>query len=405
MNRYTILKVLCFIFSLLFAISFLVTAKAATQFAQYVIGTIIFLAPSILLIKIGLWASNKENTYKTNSETKNIKHLEKSTKKSLDNRSNLNSSSNPLFSIETTRSTETTVSGPPSDPEDLKLLTELGKTQLLNWCDGKSYPVDYPSYFSYDYFINNADEIHKGWIDSGILALPKIDEILKYKTVVELKEILRKNNLKVSGKKSELIDRIIENNAFSVDFQNENNDPIYAITEAGRAILKNNKPWLYYHRMKNSDIIPLKFYKETWEQLQNAWKFVPSGLDISWACLQELKLGVKSYRDLRSVLLASIENLEYSKKEEIIPDLALQIICIDLSGGVPFIAPYLINKVREIPKEELETRFYKAYDQIKVYEHFNVAGSLATKNEIFKFILLGLDDIEKCNKELEKNYN
>ncbi len=295
---------------------------------------------------------------------------------------------------------------PASDPEERALLIELGKTQLLYWCDMQSYPVaSYPAYFSDRYFIKNASEIHKGWIDSGILAPPKIDEILKYKTVVELKEILRKNNLKVSGKKSELIDRILENNAFSVDAQNENNDPIYAITEAGRAILKNNKPWLYYHRMKNSDIIPLKFYKETWEQLQNAWKFVPSGLDISWACLQELKLGVKSYRDLRSVLLASIENLEYSKKEEIIPDLALQIICIDLSDDVPFIAPYLINKVSEIPKEELEPRFNKVYDQVKVYEHFSVAGSLAAKNEIFKFILLGLEDIEKCNKELEKIYD
>lgn len=293
-----------------------------------------------------------------------------------------------------------------SDLEELELLNELGKTQLLYWCDMQSYPVaSYPAYFSDRYFIKNASEIHKGWIDSGILAPPKIDEILKYKTVVELKEILRKNNLKVSGKKSELIERILENNAYSVDAQNENNDPIYAITEAGRSILKNNEPWLYYHRMKNSDVIPLKFYKETWEHFQSLWKFVPSGLDISWACLQKLKLDVKSYRELRSVLLASIENLEDSKKEEIVPDLALQIICIDLSGGVPFIAPYLINKVREIPKEDLKTRFYKAYDQVKVYEHFNVAGSLAAKNEIFKFILLGLDDIEKCNKELEKNYN
>lgn len=293
-----------------------------------------------------------------------------------------------------------------SDLEELELLNELGKTQLLYWCDMQSYPVaSYPAYFSDRYFIKNASEIHKGWIDSGILAPPKIDEILKYKTVVELKEILRKNNLKVSGKKSELIERILENNAYSVDAQNENNDPIYAITEAGRSILKNNEPWLYYHRMKNSDVIPLKFYKETWEHFQSLWKFVPSGLDISWACLQKLKLDVKSYRELRSVLLASIENLEDSKKEEIVPDLALQIICIDLSGGVPFIAPYLINKVREIPKEDLKTRFYKAYDQVKVYEHFNVAGSLAAKNEIFKFILLGLENIEKCNKELEKIYN
>lgn len=322
------------------------------------------------------------------------------------NKSNLDEgpTQSPLFDV--TFSNAQPLKEPSSDPEELELLNELGKTQLLYWCDMQSYPVaSYPAYFSDRYFIKNADEIHKGWIDSGMLAPPKIDEILKYKTVVELKEILRKNNLKVSGKKSELIDRILENNAYSVDAQNENNDPIYAITEAGRSILKNNKPWLYYHRMKNSDVIPLKFYKETWEHFQSLWKFVPSGLDISWACLQKLKLGVKSYRELRSVLLASIENLEDSKKEEIVPDLALQIICIDLSGGVPFIAPYLINKVREIPKEELKARFYKAYDQIKVYEHFNVAGYLAAKNEIFKFILLGLEDIEKCNKELEKNYN
>lgn len=91
MNRYTILKVLCFIFSLLFAISFLVTAKAATQFAQYVIGTIIFLAPSILLIKIGLWASEKEKTknlevdpdyYNKKAELKETKAIEKKNKKS-----------------------------------------------------------------------------------------------------------------------------------------------------------------------------------------------------------------------------------------------------------------------------------------------------------------------------------
>lgn len=90
MNRYTILKVLCFIFSLLFAISFLVTAKAATQFAQYVIGTIIFLAPSILLIKIGLWASEKEKTknlevdpdyYSKKAELKESKAIEKRNRK------------------------------------------------------------------------------------------------------------------------------------------------------------------------------------------------------------------------------------------------------------------------------------------------------------------------------------
>lgn len=358
---------------------------------------IIFLALLSFFISWRFFTSSKRKIKKLNQNNFYVPSV---------NKSNLDEgpTQSPLFKVSFSHNQSSSV--PPSDPEERALLNELGKAQLLYWCDMQSYPVaSYPVYFSDRYFIKNAAEIHKSWIDFGILAPPKIDEILKYKTVVELKEILRKNNLKVSGKKSELIDRIIENNAFSVDAHNENNDPKYAITEAGRSILKNNKPWLYYHRMKNRDVIPLKFYKETWEHLQSIWQFVPSGLDISWACLQKLKLGVKSYRDLRSVLLASIEILEDSKKEEMIPDLALQIICIDLSGDVPFIAPYLINKVRKIPKEDLKTHFYKAYDQVKVYEHFNVTGSLAAKNEIFKFILLGLEDIEKCNKELEKNYN
>lgn len=322
------------------------------------------------------------------------------------NKSNIDEgpTQSPLFEVSFSHSQSS--NKPPSDPEELELLNELGKTQLLYWCDMQSYPVaSYPAYFSDRYFIKNADEIHKGWIDSGILAPPKIDEILKYKTVVELKEILRKNNLKVSGKKSELIERILENNAYSVDFQNENNDPIYAITEAGRSILKNNKPWLYYHRMKNSDVIPLKFYKEIWEHFQSLWGFVPSGSDISWACLQELRLSVSSYSQLAAILMTELENLKDSKREELIPDWALQIICIDVSGISPFIAPYLINKVREIPKEELKDRFDKNYMIVKAFERLASDGPLAGKDEIFGFVLLGLEDIEKCNKELEKNYN
>lgn len=322
------------------------------------------------------------------------------------NKSNVDEGPTPSPLFEVSFSHSQSSNKPPSDPEERALLNELGKTQLLYWCDMQSYPVaSYPAYFSDRYFIKNAAEIHKDWIDSGILAPPKIDEILKYKTVVELKEILKKNNLKVSGKKSELIDRILENNAFSVDAQNENNDPIYAISEAGRAILKNNKPWLYYHRMKNSDVIPLKFYKEIWEHFQSLWGFVPSGSDISWACLQELRLSVSSYRQLAAILMTELENLKDSKREELIPDWALQIICIDLSGGVPFIAPYLINKVREIPKEELKDRFAKNYMTVKSFERLASDGPLAGKDEIFGFVLLGLENIEKCNKELEKIYN
>ena len=68
MNRYTILKVLCFFYSALFAIGFLLMLVVGTQFEHYVIGAFVFLAPSIALIKFGLWASKKEKTKNLEAE-------------------------------------------------------------------------------------------------------------------------------------------------------------------------------------------------------------------------------------------------------------------------------------------------------------------------------------------------
>lgn len=403
MKKFKFMKFLFFIIGIIFALMFLIMLPYNEETAEYVITTIIFLIPSFLFFWFGLWASKKEKTYKPNIETTNIKHFEKSTTKSSDNHTNLNSSSNSFFSIETTWSPNA-ASGPPSDPEDLKLLNELSKTQLLHWCDGKSYPVDYPSYFSYDYFINDADSIHKNWIDSGILGPPTLESLLKYKKVVELKGILREKNLKVSGNKPDLIKRILDSNEYSLnDFIEDGN--IYTLTDSGETIIKDNKPWLYYHTIKNKSIIPLKLYKEQWKNLQESWGFVPDGRDISWRCLQLLKMQVKSYGELSLVLSAMIDNLVDSKREELIPDFALQVISIDLSGPSPFLAPYLIEQVEQIPKDQLQERFYKAYDFVKVYEKFNIKGKLLDKNKIYEYILLGLKDIDKCNRKLEKITN
>lgn len=401
MKKFKFMKYLFFIIGIIFALMFLIMLPYNEETAEYVITTIIFLMPSFLFFWFGIWASKKEKTYKPNIEATNINHLKKSTKKSSDNHTNLNSSSNPFFSIETKRSTETTASGPPSDPEDSKLLNELAKTQLLHWCDGKSYPVDYPSYFSYDYFINDADSIHKNWIDAGILGPPTLENLLKHKKVVELKDILRGKNLKVSGNKLDLIKRILDSKVYSLDDFIED-DNIYTLTDSGETVIKDNKPWLYYHTIKNKSIIPLKLYKQQWENLQESWGFVPDGMDISWRCLQLLKMQVKSYGELSLVLSAMIDNLVDSKREELIPDFALQVISIDLSGAYPFLAPYLIERVKQIPKDQLQERFYKAYDFVKVYEHGNINGHLADKDKLFQYILLGLKDIDACNKKLEK---
>lgn len=58
--------------------------------------------------------------------------------------------------------------------------------------------------------VSNAYELRKSLCQEGYLRVQSTYEKLENLKVVELKEILKQNSLKVSGKKSELISRILE---------------------------------------------------------------------------------------------------------------------------------------------------------------------------------------------------
>ena len=257
MNRYTLLKVLCFIFSLLFAISFLVTAKAATQFAQYVIGTIIFLVPSFLLIKIGLWASKKDkdmklkvdpdyynkkaelkeakaiekiNKIKTGTDTKNSqeKEMNKSynpkfhrteSEKELDfnfffkYKDEIEKYENLIYAFMESNFIEDTVKSILAFDDFKKFCFSKGKGGKLyiedSWlnCHNSNN-----ARFSYrDRIVENLDNIYEYCLE---LPTANLYDYLCFESlkVDELKNLLRENNLKLSGKKTELIDRLITNN-------------------------------------------------------------------------------------------------------------------------------------------------------------------------------------------------
>lgn len=257
MNRYTLLKVLCFIFSLLFAISFLVTAKAATQFAQYVIGTIIFLVPSFLLIKIGLWASKKDkdmklkvdpdyynkkaelkeakaiekiNKIKTGTDTKNSqeKEMNKSynpkfhrteSEKELDfnfffkYKDEIEKYENLIYAFMESNFIEDTVKSILAFDDFKKFCFSKGKGGKLYFEDSwLNCHNSNNARFSYrDRIVENLDNIYEYCLE---LPTANLYDYLCFESlkVDELKNLLRENNLKLSGKKTELIDRLITNN-------------------------------------------------------------------------------------------------------------------------------------------------------------------------------------------------
>lgn len=269
MNRYTLLKVLCFILSVPFAISFLVTAKAATQFAQYVIGTMIFLVPSILLIKIGLWASKKEKDKKpevdpdyynkkaalkkakaiekinkikagTDTQYKNTNPPETYTKKSQE--IEMDKSYNPkfhrtesekeldfnfffkykdeiekyenlIYAFMESNFIEDTVKSILAFDDFKKFCFSKGKCGKLYFEDSwLNCHNSNNARFSYrDRIVENLDNICEYCLK---LPTTNLHDYLCFESlkVEELKNLLRENNLKLSGKKTELIDRLITNN-------------------------------------------------------------------------------------------------------------------------------------------------------------------------------------------------
>lgn len=84
---------------------------------------------------------------------------------------------------------------------------------FLGWCKNHTriLPLEqYPTYMSYSWKVKNPVQFHKQLIQEGYLIEMRPEQKIKHLKVVDLKNILREQKLPVSGKKQELIDRILE---------------------------------------------------------------------------------------------------------------------------------------------------------------------------------------------------
>lgn len=128
----------------------------------------------------------------------------------------------------------------------------LGSIILLWWSDGKSKDAYIPQYFLYDYFINANNESQK-LFSKGLLRWSNPEEHLEKLKVVELKNILEKNGLSVTGrKKIELIERIKANLSNDV-LSNFIVDKVYKVTSSGKILLDKYSNIIWGHKNNSKD--------------------------------------------------------------------------------------------------------------------------------------------------------
>ena len=103
-----------------------------------------------------------------------------------------------------------------------------------------SSQTEFQKFWLYKYSINNVHEVISSLIDRGYLEYGSIEQTLNNQTTKELKATLSLYSLKVSGKKEELIKRLLEN--VSEDKLRElYPEKYYKLTNKGKAELNENE--------------------------------------------------------------------------------------------------------------------------------------------------------------------
>ncbi len=277
---------------------------------------------------------------------------------------------------------------------DKHLLAEglsLGCIVLLWWSDGKSQDAYIPQYFLYDYYINANNEFKK-LFDKELLRWSTPKEHLDKLKVVELKEILEKNGLPISGrKKAELIERIKTNLTDDVLYQYVSKK-VYKVTDSGKVLLDKYANIIWGHKNKSKDGTINAF---TFEKV----------LDVSPS---EYSISI-----LEGAFVKDIKNHDFglacnhlnsiSKYKNGDLDTLLQAFCIEISGLQNFdnyvawygYYPYLAKLIKvEITKNDLneiqiEKRLKQAWE--KCYRLFPI--SIVNKDsDALDLLFLALDE-------------
>lgn len=127
------------------------------------------------------------------------------------------------------------------------LRKESGRIVLLNWLNGKPIDSIPPLEFSREDMFNlNWVSVKNKLISDKLLKLANPEEILPFLKVTELKEILKSNNQKISGKKSELVERI-KSNIETKKYSSTLNSTLVT-TSYGNQLLNKYKKILLAHK-------------------------------------------------------------------------------------------------------------------------------------------------------------
>lgn len=121
---------------------------------------------------------------------------------------------------------------------------------LLEYCSYGTYPAPkngYPGFWWFKYGIRDVGGMLRGLDELGYIQFKSVKDSVSKLTIAQLKEILTHHNLSTSGKKSDLVERVVS----SVSEENllgQGVEPKYELTDFGKQELEENEYVPYMHK-------------------------------------------------------------------------------------------------------------------------------------------------------------
>jgi hypothetical protein len=279
----------------------------------------------------------------------------------------------------------------------------------------------YPGFWWYKYGVKDIDKCLISLKDRGFLQVGTLQSAIEKDPAAVLKDVLRDNNLKVSGKKAELVQRLLDE-APEEKLKCIFTKYTYELTDAGGEVLKKEEhiPYIHRHGIEDLDIWSLS------EKVKNR-KPGFSFRDAIWGYLNERsKVHIQNsdfglYRNCRFSMSefvkeeGKLDNAFSLLSEVIRYDLSglsngfnMQFMDIYADGYFPYkesivtMAPGITSRVvdyqekKGLSDEDLKKKLHNEMSKIKLI------FSVFTSDECVEIVLM---EIQKDGEGLEKLYN
>lgn len=291
---------------------------------------------------------------------------------------------------------------------------------FLNYLDGWVLSEkDFPKYWTYDYNISIQETIQK-LFSLGYIRKSDYKENMTFATIPELKEILKKNDLPISGKKENLIHRLlgtVDLDELETIFTNSR----FKITPKGEQIICENQIFITNRKYYGSPIQDVLNKRN--ELNSRSQKF--SDNDIFWSLFNEkqfLEASKRewtdySYTHYSMCLFLARENRYLAALSHISTMLFIHLSGMNHNNSVQsfdllFLAPAPLNELENLlEKESMSTEDFKNYFINQSF--INLPFQYFSKEDMANIIVDELNGIKfnpetckyKHNKPLKNNKN